>query len=1259
MRSDDPALAAATKRVVTLEADINNLRKGMVQQLTVSGKLLKAVFALDNDYFGQRFQNQAKDQDNIDPFRDLTVATQVVEAVSEELQGASAFADSPVLRDGIANLITALESARSVATEMDKTGTASVGLPVKAEAMKARTFPENNPPGCLAEAAGSVHDLVTLMRRTRDRFSAMKLMMQEAERARSEAEDAVTPVNAEKIAAAITDELKSVQHDLTTTRAQLMSTLDSHAQSVKTVRAELERARREAAAESESRRTDRAEARSLAAEIARLVGDSLTPGESDDLEITLAVLRESLTEDQELSALAAATEGVVVDWVRVSNARIARLTKEAADGRTPAKAASATWDPAALSSRDREIAKLTEELRTVKAAAGQVDAAAKEIAALNKRVADSAASAAVQGDELKRSRADLAAAQQALAAERATRATQAAPANPAAPSAIPAALMAELETLRTQTRTTEAERKRSLDEATAQKAQLEAVNRDVASLRTQLLQSTTTLRLKEEEAKRVREATLAEQHQHNDALQQLTRQLNGQNQKLAVTTSELQSARTQVADAARQAGEVKAQSTDATTKSAQTREAELKQLNEAHARELLEVRQALAAAQGQHAQALKGTDSAGSVVTRLTAEIAAGKEAAAKAQAGYAAERAELERQRAELDKQRAALDGSLKQAEATVTEQKADLERTKRTLAAAEQRQQDASKSLTGTSGELEQAKTSITRLTAELGDARAQSAREQAEAQTRTRDLEAASKAREDKRAAEIAELRQALSAAEARHLETVSRADVAQAEVVRIKSEVTRLSAEHTKLTASLEYANARERQLGTDRDRIERERAELQARLDASRKSSEAVMGQAEQSQSTLKRQIAEAKAAESEIKAQVGKLGGENAKLGERVGLLEKELAAARSERERAQATIAELTKDRDLIKTRTAESERERLRLQEASGKAEAQLRSMGQDAERVKRAETETASRIERLTAELTQAREQLGTALAAREQASAQQAAWRDQEARLIGERDAARSTGNTAANDRERYKANLERLKLDHEALAQRLEERESQLTARLTEVSRQLGELKQSNTRLAAEGERLQAELARAGGSSSDAIREDAKEALERKASTSMWAKRLADSAAVADQARSRTSDLERKIEDQRHQLAQFEDRLARQGQSDVHLRERILEVERRESALQQQLSAARADSERLTSTLGALQRDLAVEKAKLSEAEAGKTRQRQRFEALMLEARDAVANAKRRQEQTDSDDRVIIGDLMKQVQDLRLRTGTRI
>src|ERR1043165_1142735 len=137
--SPDPALAVASKRIVALEADITNLRKGMVQQLTLSGKLIKAVFALDDDYFGGRFQGQ-QNQDNPDPFRDFTVATKVVEAVSEEVQGGSAFADSPLLRDGIANIVTALEATRSMAAEMEKTGIEPLGLPVTSVHLKAPAF---------------------------------------------------------------------------------------------------------------------------------------------------------------------------------------------------------------------------------------------------------------------------------------------------------------------------------------------------------------------------------------------------------------------------------------------------------------------------------------------------------------------------------------------------------------------------------------------------------------------------------------------------------------------------------------------------------------------------------------------------------------------------------------------------------------------------------------------------------------------------------------------------------------------------------------------------------------------------------------------------------------------------------------------------------------------------------------------------------------------------------------------------------------
>ena len=46
---------------------------------------------------------------------------------------------------------------------------------------------------------------------------------------------------------------------------------------------------------------------------------------------------------------------------------------------------------------------------------------------------------------------------------------------------------------------------------------------------------------------------------------------------------------------------------------------------------------------------------------------------------------------------------------------------------------------------------------------------------------------------------------------------------------------------------------------------------------------------------------------------------------------------------------------------------------------------------------------------------------------------------------------------------------------------------------------------------------------------------------------------------------------------------------------------------------------------------------------------------------MREAREAVASAARRQEQPDLNvtDKAIIADLMKQIQELRLRTGTNI
>ena len=1097
--SPDPALAVASKRIVALEAEINATRKGMLQQFTLAGKLVKAVFAIDSDYFGGRFQSK-EDQDNPDPFRDLQTSTKVVEALSEELQGGSAFADSPVLRDGIANLITALEATRGVALDMEKSGIEAVGLPVKPDGMRARVFPENNPPGCLAEAAGSVHDLSAMMARTRDRFSAMRMMMNEAERARTEAESVVTPVNVEKIATAITEELKKVQQELKTTRAQLMATVDSHAHKEKSLRAELERARREAAYEADTRKADRAEARSLAAEIARQVENAMPPGGSDDLEITLSVLREALSEDHDIAALAAATEGVVVDWVRLTNEQAAKVAAapvaKAADGSVASE----------LASEKAAKAALEKELANAKAATAEVTQLKSRLSEVERRATSAEQELAKQKD----------------------RTGQAAVAESAELTGLKVKL-AEVETTLAkrerelavaQEAVSGAQRKLSESqsqlEAASKSAQQggEAVNRDVVALRSQLSQATTTLRLKEDEAKRAKEALQQEQTKNGDAFQNLTRQLHAAQEKLAVTTSELQSIRTQAGESSRQLAELQ-------TRSTQGRETELKQLRETHARELKQA---------------------------IDAKVIA-----------------------------------------------------------------------------------------------------------ETKLQQLEATAKQAESQRTADLAEARKTIAALEARTTELQSKFDTAGAEATRLKGEVGRIGAEHAKATASLEFATARERQLGTERERLERERAELQARLDALRKTSDATVNQSEQTLVGLKKQLSESKAAEEEVRTSLTRLTAEATVLGEQHRKAEQDLTALRSEKDRIGATIQTLTQERDQARLKLSEIERERARHTETQARAEAQARTLAAEVATLKRTEQEATLRADKLTAELAQVRERLAAAQQVGAQASAQQTTLKDVESRLTGERDAAKSAAANAAAERDRLKAQAERLQADHDALSKRLDEREGQLTARLNDTSRQLGELKETNTRLAADNERLQVEGARAASA-----RGEAKEALERKESTSTWTKRLSDTAAQVDQARARAGELERKVNEQRHQLAQFEERLARQTQGEVHLRERVGEVERREVAVQQQFSAAKAEAEQARSRLAGLEKELATVKAAADEAEARRERQKVRFDALMREAREAVAGAARRQEQLESEGTgkaTVIADLMKQIQELRLRTGT--
>lgn len=103
--SASPELAAAAKRITTLEADLANLRRGMAAQLTASGRLLQALQELDHIHFGGRFVAAAGSAP-ASPTRDVEVAEAVVAAAIQRLAEVAA----PRLDDGVAAEVAARET---------------------------------------------------------------------------------------------------------------------------------------------------------------------------------------------------------------------------------------------------------------------------------------------------------------------------------------------------------------------------------------------------------------------------------------------------------------------------------------------------------------------------------------------------------------------------------------------------------------------------------------------------------------------------------------------------------------------------------------------------------------------------------------------------------------------------------------------------------------------------------------------------------------------------------------------------------------------------------------------------------------------------------------------------------------------------------------------------------------------------------------------------------------------------------------------
>ena len=307
--------------------EVAQLRRTMIQHLTASGKLLKAVFDIDRDYFGSRYQAKVQEGAGT-PFREVEIATQVVETLSEELQGAAAFADSPVLRDNIANLVAGIEQLRSQLIDLEKMSLSAVGLPTEKVAFGARVFPDNNPLACVNEATGFVRDAHAWLVRTQERIKALRMMLQEAEKARTEAEQSVQSISSDEIAETLGAELKARDDELARLRQhanlmqeQLAVERRGGGDGSGVATEELETLRGELISASEQVRSDRAEVRSLVVEIEQIAAgaeaDARPDGKDqvDDLVINLSVLRDAIADgESSIATLTTSADAVLVEW---------------------------------------------------------------------------------------------------------------------------------------------------------------------------------------------------------------------------------------------------------------------------------------------------------------------------------------------------------------------------------------------------------------------------------------------------------------------------------------------------------------------------------------------------------------------------------------------------------------------------------------------------------------------------------------------------------------------------------------------------------------------------------------------------------------------------------------------------------------------------------------------------------------------------------------------------------------------------------
>ena len=1055
--------------------ELSQLRRNMVQQLAASGKLTRAVFDIDRDYFGARFQTKAQESP-AGPFRDLEVATTVVETLGEELQGAAAFADSPVLRDHIANMIAGIEELRAMLIQMEASSLGSVGLPSDKVSLKARVYPETNPLACLAEATGFVRESHAWVLRTVERIKGLGLMLEEAERARADAESSVHQISSDEITATLSAEIEARDKELRDLRQRATDLQDqvsglSRAGSLSEggLREEIDRLRGELDAAADQVTSDQAEVRSLVVEIERLAADCEQEArpdardEVDDLVICVQVLRDAIQDrGTPIATLTTAADAVLREWFAWMHRREELNLEELAQTR-------------AFVAKHEKAQVLADQAQQANAAQATANAAAQRLTGELEQFKAKHATAETERAALAKQVQTLTS-QQAEAAQKAT----------------------------AQAATAQAEQQRLAEAAKAALARSVALDGELAQSKAQIERLTKAeidARQAADKAGASGGSTAAAAQAQQAQLDKLRAELataqqqkHAGEQQLAAANHKASAAQTEADRLRAQAAQAKVE-LDAAQKLVAQSQTEL-----ATTKKSIETTQAEARSAQEQAQ--RKTTEATSEVTRLTTQVGELQQAAKQA-------RTEIERLGKELASS-AGLGADQDRLRKELDQQKQQRERLEQELLQARQQRDKA---------------------VTDLGAAR---------------DHAAAAAGRIDAVAEE--------------HINLIEQRDGLQQQLEAMRSSARQAGEQAAKAAAALDQELAQVRGKIAEQEQLKtaamKERDEARTRLDEMRRSTESLSSQSAQKQDSLAKELQSLRDAESAARAKVATAEGKIAQQDSRIQSLERDLAQAKSTLSARQVDVDRLGKDIAALQQTVRERE---VAVTRATDEGRVASAKFGREVEQLqgklagyetrdKQAAQEREANL-RHRSESDRDRQQLD------EKIRLAQGKAKD----LQVEIDSTKLVATAAASERDKLRREVERLQGDQSQVAKKLEERDSQLTARLTETSRQLAELKQVAARLESERDRARAERERL-----EAERKRTAESRAREG-TSVWAKRLADSAADLEETKVRASGLERKLGETSSRETEFSQRLAKAEETARTAQARVSALERGKTA----------------------------------------------------------------------------------------------